>query len=56
MPIYFRCGSGNIANVFTLKATLNESNFFEIKIEDVIFEAGYFYPSNMYKINELKIL
>jgi hypothetical protein len=55
LPIYFRSVAGNIVDVSTLKATLNEITSFGIKIEDVILDAGYFSASNICKLNEFKI-
>ena len=47
LPIYFRAIPGEIADVSTLKITMNEINKLGLKPESAILDAGYFSESNI---------
>lgn len=55
LPIFFRTVPGEIADVSTLQATLKEIELLGLKIENAIFDAGYFCETNISYLCEKQI-
>ena len=47
LPIYFRAIPGDIADVSTLRLTINEINRLGLKLDSAILDAGYFCEANV---------
>ena len=55
LPLYFRAISGELADVSTLQTTLKEIQLLGLKVEEAIFDAGYFSEKNIQYLCEQKI-
>jgi hypothetical protein len=55
LPLYFRYVSGNIVDVTTLRATISELEMYNVNIEHLIIDAGYYSNNNLEELHKLKI-
>jgi hypothetical protein len=55
LPIFYKPISGNIVDISTLKTTLNILQWYNIKVNYLILDAGYFSNDNLKHLNVLDI-